>query len=242
MSWLRRLFNALRPARVQRDIDREIDFHLREREDELRAGGLSDQDARRRARVQFGNALVQRERTQDVDIALWLDTSLRNVRHAVRALIHVPGFSLTVIVTLALGIGANGAVFSAMDAVLLQPLPFREPDRLASLTQSSEGAGESTSGAARILDWSRLSTTFQSLTGHVMEDVSDHRRSAGARKTSDGPASFSRRLGRRPAARARVHRRGAPPWRTGGDPDQRTILALALRGRSTGAGKERVDG
>ena len=173
MSWLRRVVNTLRSSRTRREIDREIAFHLREREDDLRASGVSTEEARRWARYQFGNPLVQHERTQDVDIARCLDTSLRNVRHAVRALIHGPGFSLTVIVTLALGIGANSAVFSAMDAVLLQPLPFREPDRLASLTQSSESTGESTRGAARTLDWSRLSTTFQSLTGHVMEDVSD---------------------------------------------------------------------
>jgi putative ABC transport system permease protein len=184
MQWLRRLVNTLRLGRLQRDIDREIAFHIREREDELRADGTPDHEARRRARIQFGNTLVQRERTQDFDVTGWLDTSMRNVRHAVRSLIHVPGFSLTVVLTLALGIGANSAVFSAMDAVLLQPLPFREPDRLMSLTQASAARGESTGGAARILDWSRLSTTFQAITGHVMEDVSD--------TTGDRPESVRR--------------------------------------------------
>jgi putative ABC transport system permease protein len=173
MHCLQRLLNTVRPGKLQRDIDREIAFHIREREEDLHGSGLSSGEARRRARLQFGNTLVQRERTQEVDIARWLDTSLRNVRHAVRALMHAPGFSLTVVGTLALGIGANSAVFSAMDAVLLQPLPFREPDRLMSLTQLSEATGESTGAAARILDWSRLSTTFQGITGHVMEDVSD---------------------------------------------------------------------
>jgi putative ABC transport system permease protein len=173
MSWLRRLVNTLSPSRLQRDIDREMAFHIREREDDLRAGGLPDGEARRRARIRFGNALVQRERTQDVDIAGWLDTVSRHVRQAVRALVRVPGFSLTVVLTLALGIGANSAVFSAMDAVLLQPLPFRDADRLMSLTQSSERTGESTTGAARILDWSRLSTTFRGISGHVLESVSD---------------------------------------------------------------------
>jgi putative ABC transport system permease protein len=173
MRWLRRLVNTVRTGRLQREIDREIAFHLTERAEQLREDGLTDEQARREARVRFGNQLAQRERTRDVNIVGGLDTLLRNVRQAVRALTHAPGFSVTVVLTLALGIGANSAVFSAMDAVLLQPLPFREPDRLMSLRQSIEGMGESTGSAARIVDWSRFSTTFQAITGHVMEDVSD---------------------------------------------------------------------
>src|SRR5262245_63310272 len=106
MSLLQRLVNTMRSSRLQRDIDREIAFHIREREEDLRAGGVPTEEARRKARIQFGNHLVQRERTQDVDVTAWLDTLLPNLRHAVRALIRVPGFSLTVVLTLALGIGA----------------------------------------------------------------------------------------------------------------------------------------
>jgi len=173
MRWLRRLINTVRSGRLQRDIEREIAFHLTERADQLREDGLSDEQARRQARISFGNPLAQRERTRDIDIVGGLDTLLRNTRQAVRALTHAPGFSVTVVLTLALGIGANSAVFSAMDAVLLRPLPFHEPDQLMALTQTSEGTGESAGAAARILDWSRLATTFQGITGHVMEDVSD---------------------------------------------------------------------
>jgi predicted permease len=85
----------------------------------------------------------------------------------------MPGFSLTVVLTLALGIGANSAVFSAMDAVLLRPLPFRDPDQLMSLTQTTERTGESEAATVRVLDWNRLSATFRGITGHMMEDVSD---------------------------------------------------------------------
>ena len=73
MSWLRRLINTFRPDRLHRDIDRELSFHIAERADQLQAQGLSAEEAARRARIQFGNPIVQRERTRDVDIAGWVD-------------------------------------------------------------------------------------------------------------------------------------------------------------------------
>jgi putative ABC transport system permease protein len=171
MPWLRRVLNTLRPARIQPDIDRELAFHIAERIDQLRAEGLSNDEATRRARVQFGNAILQRERTRDVDIARGLDTFLRNARHAVRTLISTPGFSVTVVLTLALGIGANAAVFSAIDAVLLRPLPFPDSEQLMRLRQAQEA--ESTIAPPRLEDWNRLSSSFQAISGYYIEDVSD---------------------------------------------------------------------
>jgi predicted permease len=173
MSWLRRVLNTVRPARIQQDIDRELAFHIAERVDELRAQGMSESDATRRARIQFGNPLVQRERTHDVDVADGLDTLLRNVRYAVRALLRAPGFTITAVLTLALGIGANSAVFSAMDTVLLQPLPFSHADRLMYLTQTSDSGGDRAIAGVRIDDWNRDNSTFDVITGYEMEDVSD---------------------------------------------------------------------
>jgi hypothetical protein len=141
MSWFHRLLNTFRPGRVQRDIDREISFHLAERADQLRSEGVDPEEARRRARLRFGNPVVQRERIRDVDVARAVDATMRNARYAIRTLARTPGFTVTVVLTLALGIGANTAVFSAIDTVLLRPLPFPDGDRLVELTEVHEGSG-----------------------------------------------------------------------------------------------------
>src|SRR5688572_14114271 len=138
---MRRFTNTLRPGRHWREIDREMAFHVAERAEQLRHDGLNEEEAHRRARLQFGNSLVQAEDTRDVDIALWLDSLFRNSRFAVRALLRTPGFTITVVLTLALGIGANSAVFSMLDAVLLRPLPFPNADRLVYVTHTQDVSG-----------------------------------------------------------------------------------------------------
>jgi len=173
MSWLQRLWNTFRPERVHGDIDREISFHIAERTDQLRSEGMSEEEAARRARLQFGNVTVQSERTRDVDIALWAEAHVRNVRYAVRTLSRTPGFTATAVLTLALGIGANSAVFSALDAVLLRPLPFPNADRLMRLSQTQETTAETNIAPVRLEDWNRLNSTFEAITGYGMEDASE---------------------------------------------------------------------
>jgi putative ABC transport system permease protein len=171
--WLRRLANTLRTGRLRRDIDREQRFHIAERADQLRTDGLPDDEALRQARIRFGSPAAQIERTRDVDISGALDAVLRNVRHAVRGLRRTPGFTLTVVLTLALGIGANSAVFSAIDAVLLRPLPFPHPHQLVRLTQTNPVTGERDVAGARTQDWNRENRTFTVISGFYTQDVSD---------------------------------------------------------------------
>jgi putative ABC transport system permease protein len=173
MSWLRRLWNTVHPATMERDIQRELSFHVAERADQLRAEGLDEEEARREARRKFGNLVAQAERTRDVNVSAAIDALLRDMRYSVRSLAHTPGFTLAVLLTLALGIGANTAVFSAVDAVLLRPLPFPEADRLVTLRQVQERGGESNIAPVRLQDWHRLNVTFDGITGYFMEDVSD---------------------------------------------------------------------
>ena len=130
MSLLSRLANVFRPGRVERALDDELAFHIESRIDDLVAGGMSRADAETAARRQFGSPLRVRESSRDVKLLPWLDALARDVRHGVRALRRSPVFAAVAIGTLALGIGANTAVFSIVNAVLLKPLPFKDGSRL----------------------------------------------------------------------------------------------------------------
>jgi predicted permease len=138
MGWYRRFVNVLRPNRVSADIQRELEFHLAERADELMATGMSEEDALREARRRFGNPGVQKERTRDADLLTWLESIVADVRYALRALRASPGFTLVAILSLGLGIGANTAIFSLLNAVVLRTLPVERPDELLHITFGEE--------------------------------------------------------------------------------------------------------
>jgi putative ABC transport system permease protein len=98
---------------------------------------------------------------------------LRNIRYAIRSLARAPGFTTTVVLTLALGIGGNAVVFSSIDAVLLKPLPFPNGDRLVVLRQTQDRSSEANIAPVRLEDWRRLNSTFDAITGYYIEDVSE---------------------------------------------------------------------
>jgi putative ABC transport system permease protein len=172
-NWYRRAWNVLQPGRLERDLQRELRFHVAERIEELQADGLSEEDAVRLARQQFGNYTAQVERTRDMDTADWLDSMMRNARLAVRSLAKSPAFSATVVLTLALGIGANSAVFSAINAVLLRPLPFPNGDQLVSVGQVNPRVPQPLVAPARLEDWNRMNHTFQAISGYYSQDDSE---------------------------------------------------------------------
>jgi predicted permease len=141
MGWYRQLINMLRPDRLSGDIRREMEFHMAERADELIARGMTEADARREARRRFGNPSVQRERTRDTDILTWLESLSADVRYALRALRASPGFAIVAILSLGLGIGANTAIFSLINAVVLRTLPVERPEELMQVTMGGKERG-----------------------------------------------------------------------------------------------------
>lgn len=173
MSWFRRLANVFRGARVRRDIEREFSFHLSERADQLRAEGANDDEARRQARRRFGGLTPYVEETRDADVAVRVEALFRHMRYGTRSLLRTPGFAATVVLTLALGTGANTAVFSAINTVLLRPLPFPSAERLVQITQTQERSSESNIAPVRLEEWNAQNSTLEGITGYLTEDVSD---------------------------------------------------------------------
>jgi len=137
-----RLRNKLRylvsGRRMDRELAQELEFH-REMlaEDAERAGGGAALDARRR----MGNTTLASEDAREAWSIAWIDTLARDVRYCVRSCARTPGFTATAVLTLALGIGANTAMFSVVHAVLLHPLAYRDPDRLVRIFFNNPGVG-----------------------------------------------------------------------------------------------------
>ncbi len=172
MSWWKSIF-AKRASDAL--MNSELRFHIDELTDENIAAGMSPQEARRRAVLEFGGQEKFKEEVRDVYRIRFLDATIANLKSAFRFIRKSPTFSITVILTLALAIGANSAVFSAIDAILLKPLPFPQSDQLVRLQQrhSKLSIPNPFVAPVRLEDWNRLNSTFQALTGYYTEDISE---------------------------------------------------------------------
>ena len=119
-----------RRNRLERDFDRELRYHVERRIDDLTSQGLASDEARRRASLELGGLTQVHENVRDAWVWRWIEDCRRDLRHAARTLLRMPTFTLTAVLCLALGIGANTAIFSLVDQVLLRMLPVRDPQRL----------------------------------------------------------------------------------------------------------------
>lgn len=172
MSWWKSFF----PKHASdTQINSELRFHIDELTEEYIAAGMSPEKARRRATLDFGGHENFKEQVREVYRIHLLDATLANLKSAFRFIRKSPTFSVTVILTLALAIGANSAVFSAIDAILLKPLPFPDADQLVRVDQFDPKNPRPFHLVApvRLEDWNRLNSTFQALTGYYTEDVSE---------------------------------------------------------------------
>jgi putative ABC transport system permease protein len=141
-----------RRHRFDRDLKEELLGHVAEREAAYLAEGLTPEAARRRAALDFGNPAVIHEQSRDVWLVRWLEHLRRDIRIALRAIRSAPGFSAAVIATLALGIGANTAMFTIVDAALLRPLPYAQADRLVMVGDRGDNGSPGQLGYTTIQD------------------------------------------------------------------------------------------
>jgi predicted permease len=163
MYWLRvaraRVRGLLLKGRVERELEEELRFHLRMRAEENVRRGLPPDEAERAARGSFGSWARVKEACRDVKGGGVLETLRQDVKFGLRTMRRNPGFTAVAVMTLALGIGANTAIFSVVNAVLLRPLSYRDPARLVTVLHD----GWKPVAPANFLDWRERSRSFESI-------------------------------------------------------------------------------
>jgi len=163
MQFLQRLLAAVREQRAEDDLAREIQAHLALLEQKYLRDGMSPDEARIAARIAFGSVDETKERHRDERSFRWFDDAKRDVAYALRSLMKSPAFTFAAVLTLAIGIGATTAIYSVVDRVLLQPLPFPDSDRLIRIAENQPTPGIPAITYHEYLDWRSRTTRLSGL-------------------------------------------------------------------------------
>ena len=165
MRWWDRLAMKIRMLIGRRDagvqLDAELRFHLENQVAENRAAGMSAVEARRAALRTFGNPALLRDEARATWTWNWLESLWLDLRYSMRTLRRTPGFTSIAVIVMALGIGANVALFTVVRSVLLKPLPFEDPDRLLMINESHTGDAPNSVAGNMFDEWRKHNRTFE---------------------------------------------------------------------------------
>jgi predicted permease len=171
MNWFcelaRRLLMLFRRGQFDADLEEELRLHRELMEQEKIAEGLAPEEAHYAASRRFGNPLVLREKSRDMWGWNWLESLGQDIRYGLRMLGKDRGFTLVAVLTLALGIGASTAMFTILDAVMLKPLPFPEPERMVRVWETLPNGSPNSTTTLTFLDWKRQDAIFEALSAEV---------------------------------------------------------------------------
>lgn len=161
MYWWRRLFHK---EQTERQLDAELAFDLEQRTGDYIKRGISANEAARRARIDFGGVEATKQQCRESRRAHVTETLAQDLRYGLRMMRRSPAFTAVVVLTLALGIGANTAMFSIVNTVLLSPLPYPHPEQLVTLHESKQNFQYGSISYPNFLDWQKENRTFSAMT------------------------------------------------------------------------------
>ncbi|MPY87756.1 MAG: FtsX-like permease family protein [Luteitalea sp.] len=176
MSWTsrtRHLFQRLlHRQRIEEELDDEVRTYFEILIERGMARGLSREAAQRAARVQFGGAEHVKQRVREARVGAGIETTLQDIRYAWRVLTKSPGFTAFAVLTIALGLGANAAIFSLVDGVLLKASGYPEPERIVQLWETRPRGGRNVVAPANYVDWAEQSQSFESMAARMIGTMS----------------------------------------------------------------------
>ncbi|HEV3200416.1 MAG TPA: ABC transporter permease [Bryobacteraceae bacterium] len=161
-----RLAGHFRKSHREREMADEFESHFQMHVDDNLRAGMSPAEAQRQAALKFGGVQSAREEVREMSTTMWLETTLRDIQYALRGLRHNPGFAITAIVSLTLGVGASLSIFAVADGLLLRPLPFRDPDRIVMVWERNirlKGVDHNPISPANYFDWKKQNEVFESM-------------------------------------------------------------------------------
>lgn len=164
MRWQLPIF---RRQEQERRLDSELRLHIEQQVSDNLLSGMTQEEARRNAMIEFGGLDQIKEECRDASGGLWLDSLLQDIRFGLRTLFKSPGFTITALATIGVGIGANVAIFSFVDNVILKPLPYPDPDGIQFLYEVKPDHSWCNISTLNFLDWQKENGAFSYVAGNM---------------------------------------------------------------------------